>query len=333
MTHAPGADRPDELARAVALLREGRSVAFPTETVYGLGADARSAEAVRAVFRLKNRPPANPLIVHVADDAMARTVVAEWPARAQILADRFWPGPLTIVLRAAPGVPREVTGGGDTVALRCPDHPVALALLRAFGGPLVGPSANPSGSLSPTCARHVRDAFEDREVMVLDGGACRVGIESTVVSLAHDPARVLRAGAIGADELADALGETLDSDADAADRAEGSALASPGRLASHYAPDAPATLLGREELARELERAGDSLVVLAHEGVDAPAREGVALLVMPVDAHQYAHRLYAALHEADELSPERILIELPTARGPLWDAIRDRLRRACAPRG
>lgn len=322
-----------EIAAAVERLREGRAVAFPTETVYGLGADARSPTAVREVFRLKNRPPSNPLIVHVADASGARAVVAHWPSRAQALADRFWPGPLTIVLRAADSVPREVTGGGDTVAVRCPDHPVALALLRAFGGPLVGPSANPSGSLSPTCAEHVRESFDERSVMVLDGGPCRVGIESTVVSLAHDPARILRSGAIGADELADALGESLDIDTHAADAAEGSALASPGRLASHYAPDAPAFLRSPDEIAAELGRGTGSVVVLSHAPLDAPVREGVTLIAMPTTDRAYAHRLYAALHEADELGPERILIEHPRGEGPVWDAVRDRLRRACAPRG
>lgn len=328
----PQRDISSEIDAAVARLREGRAVAFPTETVYGLGADARSPDAVREVFRLKNRPPSNPLIVHVADARGAHDVVAHWPSKAQILADRFWPGPLTIVLRAGDAVPREVTGGGDTVAVRCPDHPVAIALLRAFGGPLVGPSANPSGSLSPTSAEHVRASFDERSVLVLDGGPCRVGIESTVVSLAHDPPRILRSGAIGPDELADALGESLDIDAHAADAAEGSALASPGRLASHYAPDAPAFLRTADEIAEELERAAGSVVVLSHAPLDAPTRAGVTLIVMPATDLAYAHRLYAALHEADELAPERILIELPRAEGPVWDAVRDRLRRACAPR-
>lgn len=329
-------DGPHDLEHQIALaarrLREGRPVAFPTETVYGMGADARNADAVRAVYRLKNRPSVNPLIVHVADADAARGVVADWPPRAQALADRFWPGPLTLVLRAAKDLPRDVTAGGDTVAVRCPDHPVALALLRAFGGPLVGPSANPSGSVSPTRAEHVRASFSEDDLIVLDGGACRVGIESTVLSLVHDPARVLRAGAISAAEIASVLGEPPDSDADAVDRAEGSAIFSPGRLASHYAPEAPASLLSREEIIAEMQRDGGALVVLAHEGIDAPLREGVTLVAMPSDARAYAHRLYAALHEADELSPDRILIELPAGEGPMWDAVRDRLRRACAPR-
>lgn len=320
------------IEQAAARLRGGGVVAFPTETVYGLGADARNAAAVREVYRLKGRPPSNPLIVHVADASMARSVVAQWPAKAQALADRFWPGPLTIVVRAAPDLPREVTAGGDTVAVRCPDHPVALALLRAFGGPLVGPSANPSGSVSPTRAEHVRDAFDPRAVTVLDGGPCRIGIESTVVSLVHEPPRVLREGALGPDALAAALGDAPDLDADAADRPDGAAILSPGRLASHYAPRAPATLLTRAQLVAALDHEGGPVVVLAHEGLDAPLPEGVAMLAMPVEPGAYAHRLYAALHEADELSPERILIELPEGRGPLWDAIRDRLRRACAPR-
>lgn len=331
MAH-PASERDVDLAAR--RLRAGGLVAFPTETVYGLGADARNPDAVRAVFRLKGRPATNPLIVHVAGVEQARALCAGWPASADRLAERFWPGPLTIVLPRSGAVPDEVAAGGPTVALRCPDHPVALALLRAFGGPLVGPSANPSGGVSPTTAEHVRRAFDERDALVLDGGPCRVGIESTVVSLAHTPPRVLRAGAISAQDIADALGCDVETDAEAVDSA-GRALFSPGRFASHYAPAAPAELLDRADLLAELAREGGTrrVAALVFEPVDVESVDGVAEILMSADAQAYAQRLYAALHEADETRPERILIERPLGAGALWDAVRDRLRRACAPRG
>jgi L-threonylcarbamoyladenylate synthase len=321
--------------RAVAMLREGGLVAFPTETVYGLGADALNPAAVRAVFRLKGRPSTNPLIVHVADAQAAADVCADWPRNAAVLADRFWPGPLTLVLPKGGALPDEVVAGGDTVALRCPDHPVALALLRAFGGPLVGPSANPSGRVSPTTAAHVREVFEERDVLVLDGGPCRVGIESTVLSLAGQRPRVLRAGAISAADLSDALGETIDDDAGGRERSDGGIIASPGRFASHYAPRAPAALLARDELVGRLDRSSISgehrFVAIVLAPVDIESVDGLSEILMPAEAGAYAQRLYAALHEADERAPEAILIEEPASSGSMWDAIRDRLRRACAP--
>jgi L-threonylcarbamoyladenylate synthase len=321
--------------RASARLREGKVVAFPTETVYGLGADALNTDAVREVFRLKGRPSTNPLIVHVLDASMAQRVCAAWPAEAQALASAFWPGPLTIVLPKRADIPDEVSAGGETVGVRCPDHPVALSLLRAFAGPLVGPSANPSGRVSPTTAAHVRESFDENDVMVLDGGPCRVGIESTVVSLVGSSARVLRAGAIGASDLERVLGEHVDIDTHA--RAEtGAPMDAPGRFASHYAPGAPASLLGRDELVSELDRTRIrdehrvSALVLAP--IDVESVDGLTEIIMPLDAPSYAQRLYAALREADETRPERIMIERPDARGDLWDAIRDRLTRACARR-
>ncbi len=323
----------DAIDPAAALLRDGRLVAFPTETVYGLGADALNAKAVCEVFRLKGRPATNPLIVHVADAEAAARLCRDWPRAAEILAERFWPGPLTIVVPRGEGIPDEVVAGGDTIALRCPDHPLALALLRSFGGPLVGPSANPSGRVSPTTAAHVRAAFAERDVFVLDGGPCRVGIESTVVSVSSDRATVLRAGAIDASAIADALGEPIDDDTEGRERGA-VAMASPGRFASHYAPRAPAALLSREELVSALDHARISgehrfaAIVLAP--VDIESVDGLCEILMPSRAEAYAQRLYAAMHEADEGAPERILIEAPESKGPMWDAIRDRLRRACA---
>lgn len=314
------------LASAVDRLRAGGLVAFPTETVYGLGADALSEAAVRRVFELKGRPAHNPLIVHVADEEMSRRVSADWPAAAGMLARRFWPGPVTIIVPRAPIVPELVTAGGPTVAVRCPDHPLAMALLELFGGPIVGPSANRSGSVSPTRAEHVRAAFSEEEVMVLDGGPCRTGIESTVVSLAGAAPRILRQGVVGAAEIGAVLGVdvalALTHAAD--DRAP---RESPGMLERHYAPRAPLVLFEADVWPEIADEAHGAVVLLTHERtrhVDPPHH----LIRMPMDAPGYAAWLYAALHEADALAPARILVERPTGQGALWDAIRDRLARA-----
>src|SRR5688500_47215 len=190
------------IERAASLLRRGGLVAFPTETVYGLGADATNAAAIRRVFQVKGRPATNPLIVHVADESVARRYAREWPTAASKLAAEFWPGPLTLVLSKQPSIVLEVTAGLDTVGLRAPDHPLALELLRAFDGPVAGPSANRSSHVSPTTARHVRDEFPDDEIdLILDGGPCKVGIESTVLDLTSDPPRILRPGAVTREQI------------------------------------------------------------------------------------------------------------------------------------
>lgn len=302
---------------AAARLRAGGLVAFPTETVYGLGADAMNPAAVRAVFALKGRPSNNPLIVHVADEAMARRVAREWPEDAGKLAAAFWPGPLTIVVPKAAGVPDEVSAGGPTVAVRCPAHEVTLALLREFGGPLVGPSANPSGFISPTTAAHVREAFTEAQVLVLDGGPCRGGIESTVVSLSPSPARVLRPGLVSAAQIAAVLGREVGEGGGAHG---GGALPSPGMLDVHYAPRTRAVMMDAAQIAGVKGRA----VVLAISAVEAPHR----VIRMPADAAGYAARLYAALREADALGPDLIVVERPPLDGPIWRAVADRLGRA-----
>lgn len=313
---------------AAARLRAGGLVVFPTETVYGLGADALNEAAVARVFAAKGRPPENPLIVHVADEAMARGIVSDWPPGASDLVRAFWPGPLTLVVGRSATVPAIVTGGGETVALRCPDHPVALALIRAFGGPIVGPSANRSGSISPTSAGRVRAVFGEDEVMVLDGGPCRGGIESTVVSLARRPARVLRLGAVSAGEIARVLGEPVE--VGGGEREASGALASPGMLARHYAPRTAAELFDAERWPGVVDEGPGPVVVLTH----ARARTVVPpnrLIRMPMDAPGYAARLYEALHEADDAGAARVVIEKPTGEGALWDAVRDRLVRATTP--
>lgn len=319
-----------DIRTAAELLRNGRLVAFPTETVYGLGADAFNESAVRAVFEIKGRPPINPLIVHVSGPEMARRVVADWPDRADALAREFWPGPLTIVLPRAKGrvgLPAVITAGGPNVAVRCPDHPVALALLFEFGAPLVGPSANPSGTVSPTTAAHVRAGFPGPEVFVLDGGACRGGIESTVLSLAGDVPRILRPGLVNAAEIERVLGERVEVAGAAA--APGEQLESPGLLARHYAPRTPARLFDSRDWPGVLdEDHGVRAAVLTFGRRDVPAPH--VGFEMPTHAEEYAARLYASLREADAAGAERVLIERPPNDSALWEAIADRLLRATA---
>lgn len=323
-----------QLEAAAQRLREGGVVAFPTETVYGLGADALSESAVRRVFALKGRPSHNPLIVHVLDERMARATADRWPREAEELARAFWPGPLTIIVPKPRQVPSIVTAGGPTVALRQPDHPLALALIKEFGVPIVGPSANLSGSISPTTAGHVTASFSQKDVFVLDGGPCREGIESTVVSVADDPPRLLRLGAIDFDRVRAVL-PTLENHVPAPGtartRGTGTApLSSPGMLARHYAPRTPAKLFEGVDLYDALAQSPEPAAVLAFSRglhVDPPH----TLLRLPMNASAYAAQLYAAMHEADGVGATRILIEHPGFEGGLWDAVRDRLNRACEP--
>jgi L-threonylcarbamoyladenylate synthase len=319
---------PEKIASAVARLRAGGVVAFPTETVYGLGADALDPAAIARVFALKGRPPNNPLIVHVADEAMASSVVSDWPDAARQLARAFWPGPLTIVLPKAPNIPDAVTAGGPTVAVRCPAHHMTLSLLQTFGRPLVGPSANPSGRISPTTAAHVRESFTEDQVLILDGGPCRGGIESTVVSLVENPPRVLRPGLIGAGQIAKVLRcEVREPDPSRTSEPTAAPLPAPGQLPVHYAPRARAVLLNAAAIAQL--PPSPFAVILAISASSAPAAH--RLIPMPADAAAYAARLYAALREADALNPALIVIERPPSTGPIWDAIADRLRRATVP--
>lgn len=313
-------------------LRAGGVVAFPTETVYGLGADALNEDGVRRVFALKGRPSNNPLIVHVSDESMAKRVVGAWPDIASRLASAFWPGPLTLVLPRAACVPEVVTAGGPGVAVRCPDHPVAIALIEALGSPIVGPSANPSGRVSPTTAEHVRAAFNSIEVMVLDGGACRAGIESTVLSLLDPEPIVLRRGVVTPEQVSRVLGTApriaggINSDSPP----PGAPMPSPGMLRSHYAPEAPLELFEPSEWSR-VSRGTGVVVALCMDpatSLEPPSR----VIPMPADATLYAAALYAALRDADALRPDLIAVERPRGVGGVWDAVRDRLERAAAPR-
>ena len=309
-----------DITEACAALRRGEVIGLPTETVYGLAGDAAQADAVRRIFATKGRPADHPLIVHLGDAAQVRHWAREVPEAAQRLAAAFWPGPLTLILKRAPQVLDLVTGGQDTVGLRVPNHPVALALLQAFGGGLAAPSANRFGHVSPTTARHVRDEFGDAVPLVLDGGPCKVGIESTIVDLSGDAPRILRPGQIGADAIAQVLGAPI---------AIGAQQASPrvsGSLASHYAPDTPAERVPTERLDTMIRQAlgsGESVRVLALRHLP----NGVHGLVMPNDPEQYARHFYAALRSLDGEGAERLLIELPPDE-PRWLALHDRICRA-----
>lgn len=310
---------PEAIAAGVRELAAGGLVAFPTETVYGLGADAFNPDAVARVFELKGRPPGNPLIVHVSGTEMARRVVASWTEDADRLARAFWPGPLTIVLPKAAGVPDAVTAGGPTVGVRCPDHPVALALIEAAGTPVVGPSANPSGRLSPTTADHVAAAFP--ELLVIDGGVCRAGIESTVIDLAAAPPRVLRPGVIGVNALSEALGREVlgpASEHGGAGDAGAAPAASPGLIGPHYQPATPVRLV--DDASAELLRPDEALV--AWSVGEHPA--GGPFLAIPRDLPGYAAALYARLHEADRLDAFSIVVERPPEPdGPAGAAVRE----------
>jgi L-threonylcarbamoyladenylate synthase len=294
------------------LLRSGSVVAFPTETVYGLGADAFDEKAVGEIYRLKRRPSWNPLIVHVADVAAARALAEVWPGTADDLAARFWPGPLTLVVARARHLP-----GIDTVAIRVPAHPVALDLLRASGLPLAAPSANRSESISPTTAEHVVRSLPDVP-LVLDGGPCSWGIESTVLDVTGDVPRLLRPGALGLRALREAVGPIA---LPGGETADGAARPSPGMSRRHYAPRAKVILC---EDVRDVERSGlaQPVGVLSYEG-----SEGTEIL--SADPREYAADLYAALHRLDDAGFATILVQEPP-RTEDWLAVRDRLSRAAA---
>jgi L-threonylcarbamoyladenylate synthase len=233
------------IARAVEILRRGGLVAFPTETVYGLGADATSAEAIRRIFAAKGRPPTNPLICHVADESMARQYAQRWPAAASIIAEKFWPGPITIVVPKSASIPAEATAGRETVGLRAPNHPLALELLHAFGKPIAGPSANQSNHISPTTAQHVRDEMETRVDLILDGGPCRVGIESTVLDVSGERPIILRPGSVSREQIEAVVGRV---DFFTGSVSSNSAAAGPGQQARHYAPRTRAVHAGPGEI-------------------------------------------------------------------------------------
>lgn len=325
------------IARAAEVILRDGLVAFPTETVYGLGANALSEAAVARLYAAKDRPSHNPLIAHVADAGGARGLVTRWPEPAATLAAAFWPGPLTLVLPRASGVPAAVSAGLPTIAVRVPAHPVALALLRAAGVPIVAPSANPSTAVSPTRAEHVERALGSRVDLILDGGSTRVGIESTVVDLSGDRPVLLRPGAVSTDDLEPYLGRI----ARAAPVPGTRPRSAPGMMARHYAPRAAVHVFGPDGASDALARArrsaaaGQTVGALLPREPAAPMDASVLdhVVRMPRDAVSYARELYAALHHLDDIGCDLVLVEDVPAT-PQWAGIRDRLRRASeAPSG
>ena len=312
------APAPDTIAHAVSLLRQGRLVAFPTETVYGLGADASNPDAVRAIFAAKGRPADHPVIVHVPDVAHVAYWARAFPEAARRLSDAFWPGPLTLILPRAPSARDDLTGGQDTVGLRVPSHPVARALLQRFaeagGTGIAAPSANRFGRISPTTAQHVADDLRDEVALVLDGGACEVGIESTIVAFGDGAPMLLRPGGIGESELARVLGRPLRAPTADAPRASGS-------LASHYAPRTHARLATASEL-ETLDPANTAVLARTVDRAASPR-----WIRAPDDPARYAHALYASLRTLDRSGAAAIVIE-SVPDEPAWQAVRDRLTRA-----
>lgn len=329
----PAAPDPAVLERAAAILRAGGIVAIPTETVYGLAANAFDPNAVARIFAAKGRPARNPLIVHVPDKESARALVTEWPEVADQLADRFWPGPLSLVLPKRPTIPDIVTGGGSTVAIRCPAHPLAAQLLRVTGLPLAAPSANRSNHVSATTAAHVLDDLDGRIDAVLDGGPAGGGIESTVVHLGVTPPRLLRSGPIRAQELSTVLGQELTTQEASPDRAEadssrGEPLASPGMLLRHYAPDVPLEVTSQphHRIAAWLAQ-GLRVGALVSTADQLSATDQLAVVELPWSPVEYASRLYDALRWLEQQQVSRIVVARPPA-GEEWSAIHDRLQRA-----
>ncbi len=307
----------EEIRRAAKLIRAGKLVAFPTETVYGLGANALDPAAVRRIYDAKGRPPTSPLIVHVGSMEMARTLSSAWPATAEPLIARYWPGPLTLVVPKHDHVPDIVTAGLDTVGVRIPAHPVALRLIKEAGVPVAAPSANRFGALSPTRAEHVREGLGDAVDLILDGGPTRVGIESTVLSLAGPRPRLLRPGIISRTEIEELIGPVET----AASVAPGGSHPSPGLHPRHYSP---ATRL---VLVRDGAVPGEGSGAYVGFGETRPAAETAVVVAMPAEAGAYAAALYATLHDLDRRQLDWIAVEVPP-EGAEWAGVRDRLERA-----
>lgn len=295
-----------EIKKAAEIIRSGGLVVFPTETVYGLGANALDAEAIAKIYALKGRPGTSPLIVHVASIEQARELAAEWPAEAERLAQEYWPGPLTIVVAKKAAIPDSATAGLGTVGLRMPRHPVALALLREAGVPIAAPSANRFTELSPTTAEHVRKAFGEETPFLLDGGACEVGLESTVVAVTKDGLEVLRPGM------------ALVKDALAISEKSGGGDRAPGQQKKHYSPRTRVLLVSRGRLPGE----GRGAYLWLDYNAKASTKKR-----MPRDAAAYAAQLYETLHEMDRGGFDWIAVELPPETTE-WAAVRDRLMRA-----
>jgi L-threonylcarbamoyladenylate synthase len=315
--------------KAVALLKAGHPVALPTETVYGLAANALDLDSVAKIFGAKGRPSHNPIIVHVASLEMAISCAKSWPEPASLLVRAFWPGPLTVVVEKSAGIPGIVTAGGATVGIRWPSHPFIQAVIKACGFPLAAPSANRSNELSPTNAEHVLKSLRGRVPLIVDGGQCQVGIESTVVDLTEERPRILRPGMVNRESIRAVIG-TLD------EQTEGGAmiLKSPGMLKKHYAPKAALKVVSWEndkELrnhAETLDKPLRDIFVLSHTRIPSTTDFG-RVSVIPHDVEAFARAIYGELHECDAAGAKAIIVEkLPDS--PEWAGIADRLMRAAA---
>jgi L-threonylcarbamoyladenylate synthase len=318
----------DQVLHAAQALAQGELIGLPTETVYGLAADALNTKAVAAIFSAKGRPADHPLIVHVSEAAQVSFFASNVPVFASKLMAAFWPGPLTLILPRLAGVADSAAGGHATIALRCPSHSMALALLQAAHDlgvhGVAAPSANLFGRVSPTTAAHVREAFP--ALLVLDGGACDIGIESTIVDCSRGAPVLLRPGMLSLSQLGAACGvQVLIAASHLADPSPEASPASPGTLASHYAPRARLLLLSASQMASRLPTAGESLAVWARSTLVVPS--GVRYLSMPTDAAACAHDLFAQLRMMDALGVQEIWVETPPL-GETWDGVRDRLQRA-----
>ncbi len=309
----------EAIAAAAEVIRAGGLVAFPTETVYGLGADALHADAVRRIYAAKGRPARNPVIVHVASIEQAKTLVTEWPSAAQILAERFWPGPLTMILPKRSVVPDVVSGGGSTVALRMPSHPIARRLIEQSGCPIAAPSANPSETVSATTAAHVLKGLNGKIDMVLDGGATTGGLESTVIDLSADPPVLRRPGLVTREQVSAVISLAPPDDQQAVSASE-QPLASPGMLTRHYAPKIPLTVVSALPVGLNENCA---FLLCGVQSVDSAPMT----VCLPADPAGYAAGLYDALHRLEDSGAERIYVQEPPM-GDAWEAVHDRLKRA-----
>lgn len=314
--------------RAAAVIRAGGLVSFPTETVYGLGANALDTEAVARIFEAKGRPSGNPLIVHVTGVGQARDLAELWPDVADALANAFWPGPLTLVVKKKPTVPDIVTAGGQTVALRSPAHPVAAALIEAAGVPIAAPSANRSTRISPTTAQHVLKGLSGQIHIVLDGGPTSGGIESTVLDVTREPAALLRLGLVPREQIEKLIGPI----AAQFESAVPGPARSPGTMERHYAPLARLEVCSSSKRrAKELANTGRKVGWIAFE-CDQTMPTAVHQLALPSESSAYSAGIYAALHELDDAGVEAIIVE-SVPETDEWAAVRDRLRRAAAKTG
>lgn len=326
-THTPALFH-EAVHEAARRLTAGEVVAVPTETVYGLAANALDPDAVRRIYEIKGRPAHNPIIVHAADLHMARECAAAWPPLADTLAASFWPGPLTLVVPRSSAIPDVVTAGGSTVGVRWPSHPFMRALMQTCGFPLAAPSANPSNQISPTRAEHVARTLHGRVGLIIDGGCAQVGIESTVLDITQHPPRLLRPGMIHAESILAVTGSLLTGQTGDA------TLRSPGLLAKHYAPQARLVIASWEneqQLHAVLQNCGGSpetTHILVHRRIPTAQNAG-RVCVIPHDPDAFGRALYAELHRCDETGAGLILVEAPPDE-PGWSAIHDRLRRAAS---